>query len=375
MKYKDSIVGLIKETISASPHQKRGFSKTRFLLGFSTSGIPLVGCRATRALRGARRTMMKEASEDEEQLRPANSSEDVPFVTHAVSPMWRSFAIAIVACVFGILAGVTFHSPRPPPPQPIIPGEGGGHHMHHHFVTEYDLVTIRYETPMAFETDVKGLGVTDKEYKACKSSILQDPNRKICTKANFKCYKKKLKYQPDANGDIQPTYVKEGATEIECPTTSSYGNCDWRNTQSCTAAQENSMGYSGWPSSCQVQLDGTNTRVNICYSEIPCEEEQTQWSAGFFQSSGGQYDYQWSGHGHPSWTGGLQPSNVTYPHATLTAQYEGKFCLQKAALKALSRKGWELIEPSEAFEAGYGSRGRDLYSSKTFKVIKRTLAM
>ena len=104
---------------------------------------------------------MKEASEDEEQLRPANSSEDVPFVTHAVSPMWRSFAIAIVACVFGILAGVTFHSPRPPPPQPIIPGEGGGHHMHHHFVTEYDLVTIRYETPMAFETDVRGLGVTD----------------------------------------------------------------------------------------------------------------------------------------------------------------------------------------------------------------------
>ena len=129
--------------------------------------------------------MMKEASEDEEQLRPANSSEDVPFVTHAVSPMWRSFAIAIVACVFGILAGVAFHSPRPPPPQPIIPGEGGGHHMHHHFVTEYDLVTIRYETPMAFETDVRGLGVTDKEYKACKSSILQDPNRKICTKAGI----------------------------------------------------------------------------------------------------------------------------------------------------------------------------------------------
>ena len=171
--------------------------------------------------------MMKEASEDEEQLRPANSSEDVPFVTHAVSPMWRSFAIAIVACVFGILAGVTFHSPRPPPPQPIIPGEGGGHHMHHHFVTEYDLVTIRYETPMAFETDVRGLGVTDKEYKACKSSILQDPNRKICTKADFKCYKKKLMYQPDANGDIQPTYVKEGATEIECPkySCSEYGEC------------------------------------------------------------------------------------------------------------------------------------------------------
>ena len=319
--------------------------------------------------------MMKHASEDDEQLRPTNSSEGAPVGTHAASPAWRSFAIAIAACVVGVLAGVAFHAPRPPPPQPIRPGEGGGHHMHQHFVTEYDLVTIRYETPMAFETDVRGLGVTDEEYKACKSSILQDPNRKICTKANFKCYKKKLKYQPDANGDIQPTYVKEGATEIECPTTSSYGNCDWRNTQSCTAAQENSMGYSGWPSSCQVQLDGTNTRVNICYSEIPCEEEQTQWSAGFFQSSGGQYDYQWSGHGHPSWTGGLQPSNVAYPHATLTAQYEGKFCLQKAALKALSRKGWELIEPSEAFEAGYGSRGRDLYSSKTFKVIKRTLAM
>ena len=168
--------------------------------------------------------MMKHAFEDDEQLRPTNSSEGAPVGTHAASPAWRSFAIAIAACVVGILAGVAFHAPRPPPPQPIRPGEGGGHHMHQHFVTEYDLVTIRYETPMAFETDVKGLGVTDKEYKACKSSILQDPNRKICTKADFKCYKKKLKYQPDANGDIQPTYVKEGATEIECPKLSSCGS-------------------------------------------------------------------------------------------------------------------------------------------------------
>ena len=44
----------------------------------------------------------------------------------------------------------------------------------------------------------------------------------------------------------------------------------------------------------------------------------------------------------------------------LTQPYEGKFCLQKAALKALSRNGWELIEPYDAFTA------------ETWKIIKRS---
>ena len=63
-------------------------------------------------------------------------------------------AILIVACVFGILAGVAFHSPRPSPTRHTISGEGSGHHMYRHFVTEYDLVTNRYET-LTFETDVR----------------------------------------------------------------------------------------------------------------------------------------------------------------------------------------------------------------------------
>ena len=363
--------------------------------------------------------MMKEASEDEEQLRPANSSEDVPFVTHAVSPMWRSFAIAIVACVFGILAGVTFHSPRPPPPPPIIPGEGGGHHMHHHFVTEYDLVTIRYETPMAFETDVKGLGVTDKEYKACKSSILQDPNRKICTKPDFKCYKKKLKYEPDANGDIQPTYVKEGATEIECPKYSSCTSSYSYGPQYPKSTYENQLciGGTAWPfgksepfpfnyaeytnsrerQSCTARLEGTSEDINICYYEFKCLEEESQWDftatcvhGEKFQLNNGdeQTRFTWPRDSHNkcaprrfSWQGGLNPANVTYENPTPTTGYtEGKFCLQKAALKALSRRGWELIQPSEAFEPhgyyGYTNAWlRDIYASKTFKIIKQTLTM
>jgi len=340
----------------------------------------LVWCRATRAPRGAHRTMLKEASEEEEQLRPANSSEDVPFVTHAVSPMWRSFAIAIVACVFGILAGVTFHSQRPQPP--MIPGEGGGHHMQHRFVTEYDLVTIRYETPMAFETDVRGLGVTDEEYKACKSSILQDPNRKICTKAGIKCYMKKLKYAKDNDGDIHPKYVKDGATEVDCPV------ADLRNWLQST-------GFYGWPDDCRKRLDEHGkTKINICYGEITCEEESSQWSVArgspegscqfFFdwpspyntcgKCDGGRF---WCAQDAPSWYGGPNPSNLTYPSsfATATAPYEGKFCLQQAALKALSRRGWDLIAPSEAFEPSWYYDYEDVYAPKTFKVIKRTLAM
>ena len=270
--------------------------------------------------------------------------------------------------------------------------------MHHHFVTEYDLVTIRYETPMAFETDVRGLGVTDKEYKACKSSIFQDPNRKICTKADFKCYKKKLKYQPDANGDIQPTYVKEGATEIECPkySCSEYG-CSgyaWPFGKSEPFPFNYGDNYHGQErQSCTARLEGTNEDINICYYEFKCLEEESQWDftatcvyGEKFQS--GQTRFTWPRSSDNkcaprkfSWTGGLDPANVTYENPTPTTGYtEGKFCLQKAALKALSRRGWELIQPSEAFEPhgyyGYTNAWlRDIYASKTFKVIKRTLAM
>ena len=349
--------------------------------------------------------MMKHASEDdEEQLRPTNSSEGAPVGTprrHAASPAWRSFAIAISACVVGVLAGVAFHAPRPPPPQPIRPGEGGGHHMHQHFVTEYDLVTIRYETPMAFETDVRGLGVTDKEYKACKSSIFQDPNRKICTKADFKCYKKKLKYQPDANGDIQPTYVKEGATEIECPKYSCseydecYGGYAWPFGKSEPFPFNYGDNYHGQEESksCTARLEGTNEDINICYYEFKCLEEESQWDFTATCVYGEKFQLEQSRFTWPrssdnkcaprrfSWEGGLDPANVTYENPTPTTGYtEGKFCLQKAALKALSRRGWELIQPSEAFEPhgyyGYGNAWlRDIYASKTFKVIKQTLAM
>ena len=199
---------------------------------------------------------------------------------------------------------------------------------------------------------------------------------KICTKAGIKCYMKKLKYENDSNGDIQPKYVKQGATEVDCP-----GGHDW-----LQPTTDDSWHYNGWPNYCRKQPEGSNTAINICYGEILCEEEASQWSTQFALDSRAQgsfcfywatNDRFWCAQESPSWYGGPNPSNLTYPSdsATSTAPYEGKFCLQKAALKALSRRGWELIEPSEAFEAGYGSRGRDLYSSKTFKVIKRTLAM
>ena len=343
--------------------------------------------------------MMKQAPDDEELLRPTNSSEDVPVGTRTASPMWRSFAIAIASCVLGILAGVAFHAPRPSPPRPSVPGEGGGYYTHHQFVTEYDLVTIRYETPMAFETDVRGLGVTDEEYKTCKSSILQDPNRKICTKAGFKCYMKKLKYAKDNDGDIHPKYVKEGATEVDCPQKQVPPNF----------LQSTSFSFDGWPDDCRKRLDEYgNKPINICYGEIKCEEESSQWSTHvargslegscqFFFDWPPPYPYNnycggcdqdkyrfWCAQDAPSWYGGPNPSNLTYPSssATSTEPYEGKFCLQKAALKALSRRGWELIEPSEAFKPAwyydYSSTYRplhqDVYASKTFKVIKRTPA-
>jgi len=330
---------------------------------------------------------MNSNSEDSQPLCPDNSSEDAPNHARAVPPMWRSVSIALVACVVGIVGGVTFFAP-PPPPRGIA--DGG----HGRFITEYDLVTIRYDTPMAFETDVIGLGVTDKEYKECKSSILLDPSRKICTKASTKCYMKKLKYEQNSDGEIQPKYVKDGATEVDCPS-----GHDW-----LQPTPDDSWRYNGWPNYCRKRFEGSNTDMNICYGEMTCEEESSQWSAqvtkGYCDSPciGCRQDEKpfvldwlapansrfWCAGDAPSWYGGPNPLNLSYPSpsATKTTPYNGKFCLQQAALKALSRRGWELIEPLEAFEPNWhydsrynNPRREDVYLPKTFKVIKRTPAV
>jgi len=145
-----------------------------------------------------------------------------------------------------------------------------------------------------------------------------------------------------------------------------------------------------WPEHCRERASDVTP---ICNGELYCEEESIQWS---FESDRtkrnifainwltGEPPYQlstpfWSTDKSPAWYGGLVPSNMTYPSsdASLTTPYEGKFCLQKAALKALSRRGWELIEPDEAFKPSWHYDYRynpgyreDEYAPKTFKVRK-----
>ena len=330
------------------------------------------------------RTMRDEKCEDEEQLHPENSSGDAdtePRV-HGMTSMGRSALIALAACALGILGGAAFHGPPPHGG----PGGRGARDMHHRYVTEYDLVTIRYETPMAFETDVRALGVTDKEYKACDSSILRAPEQKICTKVGAKCYMKKLKNEKDASGNDRPTYVKEGATEVDCP--SGHG---W------LYAEDDKWHSNGWPGYCQKHSAETNTQINICYGELLCAESTSQWTAksdyGYcaLKNQGNQYvvdwtkpdtnDRFWCAKDSPAWYGGVDVSNMAYPgdRSGVTTPYEGKFCLQKAAFKALSRAGWELIEPTEAFKPSWTYNKNyanpfveDEYAAKTYKVKKVT---
>lgn len=329
--------------------------------------------------------MRDEKCEDEEQLRPENSSDDAgaePRV-HGMTPMGRSALIALAACALGILGGAAFHGPPPHGG----PGGRGERDMHHRYVTEYDLVTIRYETPMAFETDVRAVGVTDKEYKACDSSILRAPDQKICTKVGAKCYMKKLKNEEDASGNARATYVKEGATEVDCPSTNGH---DW------LYAEDDKWRYNGWPDYCRKQSAETNALINICYGELLCAEDSSQWTAkseyGFCNGASQQYFVDWStrpdandrfwcAKDSPAWYGGVDVSKMTYPgdRSGVTTPYEGKFCLQKAAFKALSRAGWELIEPTEAFKPSWKYNNNyanpfleDEYAAKTYKVKKVT---
>lgn len=144
-----------------------------------------------------------------------------------------------------------------------------------------------------------------------------------------------------------------------------------------------------WPEHYRKRAsDGTP----ICYAELYCEEESIQWSFESVRDTSqrnqfvinwltGKPPHQfstpfWHTETAPAWYGGLVPSNMTYPSsdASLTTPYEGKFCLQKAALKALSRRGWELIEPDEAFKPSWHYDYRynpayreDIYAPKTFK--------
>ena len=115
----------------------------------------------------------------------------------------------------------------------------------------------------------------------------------------------------------------------------------------------------------------------ICNFTIPCEEEAPQWTV-----SGDigleNHDYTWSG-SDVGWNGGLDPTNpvtvIPLPSdrsdrrsqnmnvtPNLNGPYsdEGKMCLLKAALKALSRNGWELADPAQAF------------TGKNWTVVKRT---
>ena len=115
--------------------------------------------RMSTAMLGRRHTNLTLLSRDRQRLEDNATSQKSILPNKCVGLgrhylRFTTFAILIVACVFGILAGVAFHSPRPSPTRHTISGEGSGHHMYRHFVTEYDLVTNRYET-LTFETDVR----------------------------------------------------------------------------------------------------------------------------------------------------------------------------------------------------------------------------
>ena len=329
--------------------------------------------------------MMK--SEDEEQLRPENSSAAVP----TPSPDERSRAsralgvvsVALASIALGGLLGRRLGGPRE---TPGVDPRG--------FVTDYDLVSVSYETPGAFEADARALGVREREFDACESSTKRFPKQKVCVKVDFKCYAKRLKYEKDANGEIHPIYVKEGANEIDCPT--NFGNWLWSSPRDAPSY------YSGWPNTCQTRLPGVDAPFNICYVEYSCVEQASQWSAAQLLKVSGGYSgttyaipwpertgwgFQndggfWSSSFSPSWSGGVDPSNVTYPveQASLTPAYKGKFCLQRATLRALSRRGWELIEPDTALEPYFSPETRTLssgstgmtYPVKVFKVMKRS---
>ena len=339
----------------------------------STDGRQCVNdARATRA----NKTMDASRREVERDRKDAAAERARPrAATTTATATWRTLAVPVVA----FLVGLFTRGVGPTEKRDLPMRMGNDDAPYERFVSEYDLVTIRYATPAAFETDVRALGVTDAEYKACESSALRNPRQKICTRPGVKCFKKKLIYEKDAGGDMQPMHVKRGATEVDCPSAPDFS---W--------LENVGRNLYIWPQFCRERAsDGTP----ICYAEVYCEEESIQWSFESDTTERNQFVIKgltgqrpeqhsaifWNTDKSPAWYGGLVPSNMTYPSsgASLTTPYQGKFCLQKAVLKALSRRGWELIEPDEAFKPSWHYDYRynpayreDIYAPKTFKVRK-----
>jgi len=202
------------------------------------------------------------------------------------------------------------------------------------FITEYDLIRT-YSTfsatasssPIKFERGMRATGVSVEEYRACNSSVYQDPDRKICSEfGSLVCYK------PVPN---------ESPVEVKCP-----DNYNSVPTQ--------------WPRECYKSKDGRQEA--ICYTTASCNQTVSQWAAKTVTVNSTASLGHWSSR-NVGWNGGLDPK---YPYKkvdvykgfgrdtfNLTKPYDlaAIECLQKAALKSLSRNGWELADPSQAFTA------------------------
>lgn len=287
-------------------------------------------------------------------------------VAECSSLMMRKVTKAVLVGLLGILIGASSirGSSHCVPPVPSSSESL-------HYVSEYDLIptytfpdddatpqpssVMEESSPANFENAMRSAGVTDAEYAACNSSIYQEPNRRVCVKVGKPvCYKKKVKVLTDESGETASVFLKEGAVELPCP----------------YDVSENER--PSWPSECYYPVGGAySNRQIICYYKLPCQEEVSQWSATELSIEiEGTNSYVDTMEGTNSlfldlsfvgWNGGPDPANITdYDNVDWTNPYEGKFCLQKAGLKALSRNGWELIEPYDAFTA------------YTWKVIRRT---
>lgn len=220
-------------------------------------------------------------------------------------------------------------------------------------------------SPILFEQAMNATGITEEEYAACNSSIHQDPDRKICLKLIGHCYRierdgtKTRAPCPDTRDvkvvdDFSPVITMKGLSKFclgndepdSSQTESSAPTCTIELQCVQTTTQWNAPEY--WLREQEAQKKAAITPGEVVFSLFDLDDVLV--SHGTFNSYPGGYNAGMSTDGPFVYFDTIS-NTYTRPNHTEPYSMEGQICLMKAALKALSKNGWELADPASAFQA------------------------
>mmetsp|Transcript_37280 Transcript_37280/g.81178 ORF Transcript_37280/g.81178 Transcript_37280/m.81178 type:complete len:417 (-) Transcript_37280:13-1263(-) len=254
-------------------------------------------------------------------------------------------------------------------------------------------------SPADFEEAMRATGLSDAEYAACNSSIYQEPDRKVCAKIRILSYVEAILGGYDEKTVISCDtevlqwtalnmgieVVKEVLNTTPSPPTSTFRPYGQRFSTQTPTQRDSEVPFNMFLSSLSGGLTAApgvsstysptttpnNERVHKNVQESPtflyrwrgftkhsrAQTYYASWSSwNSFHGTGAEYrpwltSVGWLGGLRTRWQISQSPTTQLGGLATEPYDERGLDCLLKAALGALSRQGWELLEPMWALQS------------------------